>query len=281
MIAELHDGAELGFEIHGTGPNLLLPVNPAPAEEGPTAEQARAWGADPSLGYSLVQALAQHFRVIAFDYEGHVQAQPKADSLTADNLVADFLAVADAAGAESFAYYGYSWLGATGLQLAIRTDRLTALVMGGFPPIDGPYDAMLVVTRATHAEAVEADTPVEPADVVPGDWDSAAVVLNDAQTGQFVTLYESLQGFDDRAVQDRIACPRLCVVGGNDNIDYGPRWNNAHVAIAEPVLANRQELERLGWQVEILADLDHMQAMQANTVLPAITAWLLAALPTG
>jgi hypothetical protein len=42
-----------------------------------------------------------------------------------------------------------------GLQLAIRTDRLTALVMGGFPPLSGPYDEMLDVTSATHRMASE------------------------------------------------------------------------------------------------------------------------------
>jgi len=41
--------------------------------------------------------------------------------LTAENVVADFLGVADAAGADRFAYYGY-------------------------PPIDGPYEEMLRVT---------------------------------------------------------------------------------------------------------------------------------------
>jgi hypothetical protein len=44
---------------------------------------------------------------------------------------------ARAAGAERFAYYGYSWLALSGLQLAIRTDRLAALVMGGFDDLVG------------------------------------------------------------------------------------------------------------------------------------------------
>lgn len=272
MIAVLHDGAELEFEVHGAGPDLLLPVNPAPAEEGPAAEQMRAWGADPALGHTLTHTLAEHFRVIAFDYENHVQAYPKADTLTAEAIATDFLAVADAAGCGEFAYYGYSWLALAGLQLAIRTDRLSALVMGGYPPIDGPYDAMLKVTLATYEQAK--NPPAEQAEAVPGDWDSATMTLSEEQTRQFVTLYESLRDFDDRAVQDKITCPRLCVVGEADNIDYGPRWGNAHVAIGTPVIANRVELEQRGWQVEVLPGLDHMQAMQAKTILPVITPWL-------
>lgn len=33
---------------------------------------------------------------------------------------------------KKFSYYGYSWLALVGLQLAIRTNRLESLIMGGF-----------------------------------------------------------------------------------------------------------------------------------------------------
>ena len=105
-----------------------------------TAEQMRAWGADPHLGHTLATGLADAgFRVIAADYERHLAQHPKPGTLTAAGAAADLLAVADAAGAARFAYYGYSWLALAGLQFAIRTDRLSALAMGGFPPLGGPY----------------------------------------------------------------------------------------------------------------------------------------------
>ena len=140
-------------EVHGEGPTVLLPVNPRPVE-GPQAEELRRWGADPALGRSLIEGLGDAFQVVAFDYEGHVLQVPKPDSLTPANLAGDLLAVADAAGADRFAYYGYSWLALAGLQLAIRSDRVAALVMGGYPPLDGPYTEMLQVTAATHELAV-------------------------------------------------------------------------------------------------------------------------------
>ncbi|HET6292443.1 MAG TPA: alpha/beta hydrolase [Kribbella sp.] len=267
----------LDFEVSGPkdAPTLLLPVNPTAPAEGPETEQMRAWGADPALGHTLVKGFSERFRVIAFDYEGHVQANPRPDTLTADTIVTDLLAIADAAGAQTFAYYGYSWLGMIGLQLAIRTDRLAALVMGGFPPLDGPYAAMLQVTEATHAMA---GAPTEGKQVEVGDWESTEVALSKEQTQQFATLYRALQTFDDHAVQDRISCPRLCLVGGADNITYGPRWNNAHVAIASPVASNQVVLEDLGWTVRILENLDHMQAMQAAQILPIVEPWLASAL---
>jgi pimeloyl-ACP methyl ester carboxylesterase len=282
--ARLHDDSTIDVEVHGRGLAVLLPVNPQPVE-GPQAEEMRRWGADPALGRTLVDGLSDAFRVVAFDYEGHVLRVPKPDTLTPANLAGDLQAVADAAGVDRFAYYGYSWLALAGLQLAIRTDRLSALVMGGFPPLDGPYGQMLQVTTATHEMAVAnaASPPTEPPGEPAGepDWSQVEVTLTEAQTRQFVTLYQGLQGFDDRAAQARIGCPRLCIVGSADEITYDERWGGLQVSFADPVVRRRAELEALGWEVRVLEGLDHTQAMQAAQVLPILRPWLVAALAPG
>ncbi|SEG98263.1 hypothetical protein SAMN05444920_111260 [Nonomuraea solani] len=275
--AALHDGSTIEVEVHGTGPALLLSVNPQPVE-GERAEEIRKWGMDPALGRSLIDGLADAFRVVAFDYEGHVMRAPKPGTLTPANVAADLLAVADAAGAERFAYYGYSWLALSGLQLAIRTDRLSALVMGGFPPYAGPYAEMLRVTMATYEMAVK---PPEPAEARSGDaydWSSVEVSTTEEQSRQFVTLYEELQGFDDRQV--RLSCPRLCFAGSADEIRYDERWGGVLVDLAGPLTRHRAELTALGWDVEVLDGLDHMSAMQAPNVLPVVRPWLEKALLT-
>lgn len=278
--AKLHDGSTLDVEVHGAGPTVLLPVNPRPAE-GPQAEAMRKWGADPALGRSLIEGLSDAFQVVAFDYEGHVLGTPKPDTLTPANVAGDLLAVADAVGADRFAYYGYSWLALSGLQLAIRTDRLSALVMGGFPPVGGPYAEMLRVTMATHEMTVSPQrppaTPQTPQNSEEPDWSSVEVSMTEAQTRQFVTLYQALQGFDDRAAQARISCPRLCFVGSADEIEYGERWGGVHVSMAGPVVNRRAELGDLGWEVSVLEGLDHTQAMQAAHVLPVMRPWLASA----
>jgi pimeloyl-ACP methyl ester carboxylesterase len=276
--ATLHDGSAIEIEIHGAGPTLLLPVNPRPVT-GPQAEAMRAWGADPALGASLVADVRDIFRVVAFDYEGHLLRTPQPDSLTPTNAVSDLLAIADAAGADQFAYYGYSWLALIGLQLAIRTGRLAALVMGGFPPLNGPYAAMLRVTMAAHEMAVAAARTDEGATdqqaaVKAGDWSSVQVTTSPDQTRQFVTLYEALQGFDDHAALARVTCPRLCFAGSTDEIQYGPNWGDVVVSIAGPMVAGRAELERLGWEVRVLDGLDHLQAMQAQQVTRILRSWL-------
>ena len=289
LEARLHDASTIAVEVHGRGPTVLLPVNPQPVE-GPPAEQMRRWGADPALGRALIDGLSDAFRVVAFDYEGQVLQVPKPDTLTPANVVSDLLAVADAADADRFAYYGYSWLALTGLQLAIRTDRLAALVMGGFPALDGPYAQMLQVTTATHemamansASARSTATASQPSEESSGepDWSQVEVSLTEAQTRQFVTLYQALQGFDDRAAQARISCPRLCFVGAADEIDYAERWGGVHVSFADLVVHRRAELEALGWQVRVLEGMDHTQAMQAVHVLPILRSWLLSRLDTG
>lgn len=272
--AVMHDGTTIEVEVEGAGPVVLLPVDPAPAT-GEAAEAARSWGMDPELGRSLIAGLRDRFRVVAFDYQGHVLAHPKPETLTPASVSRDLLAVADAAGAERFAYYGYSWLALSGLQLALRTDRLWALAMGGYPPIDGPYAEMLQVTNATHELAGEESKPPEPSAWSEDfDWSSVEVTMSKAQTQQFVTLYEALRGFDDRAAQGQLTCPRLAFAGSADEIDYDERWGGVRVSIAGPLIAGRAELEAAGWAVHILDGLDHMQAMQPASVLPILRPWL-------
>ncbi|GAA1712716.1 hypothetical protein GCM10009809_06050 [Isoptericola hypogeus] len=274
--ARLHDGATLDVTTLGDGPAVLLPVGTA-INEGPQAEAMRAWGADPDLGHTLAARLADAgFRVVAADYEGHLAECPKPGTLTAAAVAADLLAVADAAGADRFAYYGYSWLALAGLQLALHTDRLTALAMGGYPPLDGPYPAMLAVTRAAHALALahRDAPPAEPGPAPePGDWDSVEMTRPPELTGQYVTLYESLEGFDDRASLG-LRVPRLVAVGADDDITYGPGWGDVEVVIAGAVAQHRAELEAHGWQVDVLPGKDHLSAMQADAVLPVLVPWL-------
>ncbi|WP_028608558.1 alpha/beta fold hydrolase [Paenibacillus harenae] len=273
----MHDGSTIEVEIEGKGPSLLLPVNPKPAE-GPQADEMVKWGVDPALGRNLIDGLRDRYRVIVFDYEGHVMRSAKPDTLTPANIAGDFLSIADAADARRFAYYGYSWLALSGLQLAIRTDRLSALMIGGYPPIDGPYKEMLKVTAATyemssssHTHSTAASSPKASDE---WDWSTVEVTMSVAQTKQFMTLYQALQGFDDRAVQSRISCPRICFAGSDDKIEYEQRWGGVTVDIAGPFLRQRKEMEALGWDVAVLEGLDHTQAMQAANVLPIIRPWL-------
>lgn len=274
--ASLHDGAPLEVVVLGAGPAVLLPVRTT-VIEGEDADRMRAWGADPNLGHALATGLVEAgFRVVAADYEGHLAQHPKPHTLTADAVAADLLAVADAAGVRRFAYYGYSWLALAGFQLALRTDRLTALAMGGFPPLGGPYRAMLTVTRATYrmAEVNRNRPPAAGGEGRPGDWDSVEVSVSVDQARQYVTLYESLRDFDEAGALGRLTLPRLAFAGADDDITYGPGWGGVEVRIAGALAEHRDTLVRQGWTVELVPGKDHMAAMQAAAVLPVLVPWL-------
>jgi hypothetical protein len=273
--AVLHDGSMIPIAVNGHGRALFIPTSVTPRPE-PEARTMRDWGADPDLGPNLMAGLSPSYRVIAADYEGHRMAHPAPDTLTPENVTADLLAIADAAHADTFAYYGYSWLALCGLQLAIRTNRLRALIMGGYPPLDGPYESMLAVTRAAHTMAAgdpQQAPPVDPA-AVPGDWDAVTVQTDEEQTRQFVTLYEALQGFDDSTAPVPRGLPRLAFAGSEDQIDYGPRWGGVQVRIGAPLAARERELIEAGWDVQVLPGLDHISAMHSAIVVPLIRAWL-------
>jgi pimeloyl-ACP methyl ester carboxylesterase len=276
ITATLHDGAKINIEISGKGPTILLPVNPV-SLTGEDAEAKQKWGVDPALGRHFINGLNDKFTVVAFDYEGFRMEHPAAETLTPDNIVKDFLAIADAAGAEKFAYYGYSWLALCALQLGIRTDRLWALVMGAYPPIDGPYKEMWAVTKATYEMALHPEKQEWPGTQKSDeyDWDSAELTLSGNQTKQFFTLYNELQDFDDRAVQNKLTCPRLCFVGSNDKQDYSEKWGGVTVDMATPLIKKTDELKSFGWDVQVLDGLDHISAMQPVNALPVIKPWLI------
>ena len=277
ITATLHDDVKIEVQISGEGPALLLPVNPIPLT-GEDAEAKQKWGVDPALGPHLIDGLNDKFTVIAFDYEGFRMQHPAPETLTPENIVKDFLAVADAAGVENFAYYGYSWLALCALQLGIRTDRLWALIMGAYPPIDGPYKEMWAVTKATYEMALHPDKqewPTAQKSDNEYDWDSIELTLSSAQTKQFHTLYNALQDFDDQAVQSKLTCPRLCFVGSNDKQEYSEKWSGVTVDMATPLIKNQDRLKSLGWDVTVLDGLDHTTAMQPANALPVIKQWLL------
>lgn len=283
-IIQLADGTELkaGLVGNSTGKTIMLPV----AKEtiyGPEAETLKLWGVDPELGMHFIEGLKDKFQVLYFDYEGHRLQHPNPENLTPEQVANDLLTIADKMNVMKFSYYGYSWLALVGLQLAIRTKRLESLIMGGFPPMDGPYKEMMVVTQKTYDQAVtNQHSPARnelkdfnsPEEI---DWDNIEVKINPDQTKQFVTLYKHLMEFDDRQIHPQINIPKLAFAGEKDTIVYGENFGSVIVDIAGKLGKHKNELMSFGWDVKILEGeaMDHTKAMQPVTVLPLIKNWLL------
>ncbi|MFS0722272.1 alpha/beta fold hydrolase [Paenibacillus sp. 1P07SE] len=283
QYVKLANGTEIEAGLAGdpSAPTVMLPVAKKTVY-GKEAEALSGWGVDPALGEHLIDGLKDTFQVLFFDYEGHLMAHPNPDGLTAEQVAADLLQIADTMGVEPFSYYGYSWLALAGLQLAIRTDRLAGLVMGGFPPYEGPYKEMMTVTEHSYRQAVEQTSVSEPASEYIGDpdaydWDQVSVALPPDTAKQFMTLYQSLTAFDDRLIQEKLSMPRLAFAGAQDTIVYGANFGGVTVDIAGILRKHVERLRQLGWEVEIVngSGMDHTQAMQPAVVLPILKPWLI------
>ena len=231
------------YEVQGQGAPLLvgLPL---------MASFTQIFGSElqPVLdGY--LDRLTDRYRVLRVDYPsigGSRDIAPEA--LTADRVCADLLAVASAAGFERFAYWGYSWGAAVGLQLAARTDRLTALVLGGWPPLGAPYDSILQATRLKQPDP-------EPS--------STKVLRSKDQYRQWETFYASLRGWPEAESVTRIRCPTMVFFGGDgDLVEAG-----IPVRIASIIRAHRATLEAQGFTT--IAGRPLAEAVRVDASLPA------------
>ena len=121
QTATAPDGTRLAYDVTGTGPALLLVHG---------GGQTRAdWH---EAGY--VERLAKQYTVITMDLRGHGESDapetPEAYAL--DTVLADFLAVADAAGAKPFRVFGFGHGANIARYLAARSDRVqSAVLLGG------------------------------------------------------------------------------------------------------------------------------------------------------
>jgi pimeloyl-ACP methyl ester carboxylesterase len=237
QAAVAHDGSTIEVEVHGSGPPIL--VQPFAIVSGAPPEHHELKAA---LDRALVDSLGDRYSLVTFDYPGR-RAKPR--TLTPGNVVRDLLAVADVAGADRFGWCGYSVTATWGLQLALASNRVDRLIIGGWPPVGGPFREMLSFAL-DHPENFEWCTK--------DDYQSV------------MTFYRDLQDFDDRAVVDRIICPRLCFVGGADDI--------YELAIAPRIVREQKSLERLGWDIRVLDGLDHMQPLDPPLFASVVSDWL-------
>lgn len=185
--------------------------------------------------------LTDRYRVV-------VIADPSTDksfaSLTADRLCADVLAVADAAGVDRFAWFGFSFGSVVGLQLASRTNRLSALVCGGWPPLGGQY----VETLAAAEDGVALGHP-NPA----------------------VTFYRSIREWPEREAVSKFTCPRMAFVGNKDEFVAGA---SRKIRIGPIIAEHRAELERMGWTVQLIDGFGHELGGRPDVIMPILRRFL-------
>jgi pimeloyl-ACP methyl ester carboxylesterase len=139
-IATSPDGTKIAYEVTGSGPALLL------VHGG--GQTRRSWN---QLGY--VDRLAKRFTVITMDLRGTGESDKptRAEAYTLDRVVADLVAVADAAGAKQFHVYGFGHGGTIARYLAARSDRIASAVVVGMtmgPAATGVFKTAIEAMRA-------------------------------------------------------------------------------------------------------------------------------------
>jgi len=116
------DGTRIAYNQSGAGPAIVLLHGGGGSR--------RDWH---EAGY--VARLQDRYAALTLDLRGHGQSDRPTDpaAYSTDKMCQDILAVADAGGARQFSIWGMSYGGKVGRYLAVRSKRVTALIMMGTP----------------------------------------------------------------------------------------------------------------------------------------------------
>lgn len=244
------------YETHGDGPTVLvgLPF---------FASQTEILGQEATVPKDDLCAALSGFRLVFMDYPsigGSRDISP--DALNVTRVCADILKVADHAGAERFAWFGYSWSAAVGLQLASRSARICALAIGGWPPLNAPYPAILAASLDKIGK-VEAS--------------SMKVLRSADQYKQWSVFYKSIEDWDEASAVSAISCPKLLFFGERGDLTEA----GYDVPIATRCRENRPALEAQGWRVHEIPGLGHEVGMRADLVCAVVAPFLRNAAPWG
>ena len=216
------------FTVRGSGPALIV------------------FDREPAGFYDQ---LTDRYRVVVIDNSAFDKDPANIAVRTADRECADILAVADVAGVDRFAWFGFSFGSVAGLQLASRmarekTNRLSALVCGGWPPIGGQYAETLAYSEEEAAQG---------------------------RVTSFLTFYRSLRGWNEREAVSTLTCPRMVFAGNKDEFTPGCCQK---IRIGPLVAEHRAELERMGWTVRMIDGFGHELGGRPDVVMPILRGFL-------
>ena len=136
------------------------------------------------------------------------------------------------------------FLGLRGRLAAGRwTNRLTALVGGGWPPLGGQYRETLAASESRGARG---------------------------ETANYTIFYRSLRAWPERDAVASLQCPRMVFVGTEDKFVAEGRTIRHAALIRE----HREDLERLGWAVRFVDGFGHELGGRPDVVIPLVREFL-------
>jgi pimeloyl-ACP methyl ester carboxylesterase len=197
-----------------------------------------------------LERLQRHHSVLIVEPRGYGRgAKLAAEAYTADMLAYDLLQACTEAGFERFSVFGYSLTGAVAAWLATVSDRVDAVVAGGFP-LAGDYRPILEMVEQ-GAAAAAADPATK--DQTP-DFDISAAVA----------FYRRIAALPPGALID-IPCPLFGFWGGGDGVvDDFIGLENQRAAFTERGLPFRT-----------LGSYGHDETLEhLDLVLPDVADWL-------
>ncbi len=236
MATLTRDGLDLHYEVTGSGPALLLPK----------FNYAR-WDR-----YLDVGLLARRFTVVVASPRGFAASSrlaADADYRVAD-LASDLVAVMEAAGFARFSVFGYSFTGALAPWLAHLTDRVNAVVSGGFP-IVGDYSAQYADVKA-RSDAAKSD---------PAAWSELTSLFDNRAALGF---YRELSELPTDFLVDGLPCPLFAFWGEDDE----------EIAFGGGVQLLAAGLDRRGLRHASFPGHDHNGMLaHINEAVPGVLAW--------
>ncbi len=243
------DGTRIAYDVTGTGPALLLLHG--------TGKTRHDWH---RLGY--VAKLQERSQVITVDLRGTGESDHpiSISDYSIDKIFSDISCVADAAGTQQFAVCGYGFGGNVARYIAVRSDRVTALIVIGVPFGPAVHTGFArridqLVSQWTTASLQEHRSR-----------DSAPVYLldgvNEADMPVWLACFQAMRSYPVVQPAD-IHCPAL-LIAGDENADV-VTWIKTH----------QTNLYNAGTRTEIIAGLDHAGEFTGiDRVIPVIDSFL-------
>lgn len=237
------DGTEIYFETHGdpARPAIFLGPHFYATQSADDGGSTDTW----------IERLRHDFFLVVADYPRGLgrTGHPQGLTYTPDIAAQEYGCIADAAGVDQFGWVGYSFGGAMGVQIACRTERVTALAVGGFPPLNAPFQLMIDIASQTVKKP-----PLLPKFIDPGVLDST------------LGFYRPLVTWPERREISKLTMPRLAFMGDQDGAQESPQSG----PLADKLRGVEDELCALGWQIEWLQGQDHASAQRPEVSLPVV-----------
>lgn len=208
-FAQTDDGTRIAYEIYGSGGLKMILLH--------------GWGGSSSYWRDFVSHLnLENLQIIAPSYRGHGDSDKPAKGYTLDGFANDVLAVADAAGAQSFVLVGFSMSGKFAQYLAaVHPERVLGLMLIAPVPASEfpvPADMAKAWCDTQHDRTAAFNQILAPFTKIPVKRDLTELFLDDFAKAARVGLEETLNMCGVSCVEQAktIRVPTLMVAGSYD-----------------------------------------------------------------